>query len=45
MDELAIIGAFIGDNDAIANLMGSMPKYFVSIIIVQTCNISTLIHP
>jgi hypothetical protein len=43
MDELAIIGAFIGDNDALTNLMGSMPKSFVGIIIAQAWNINTLI--
>ncbi len=42
-DEIAIIGTFIGDNDATIFLMGSIPKTFVGIIIVQTWNINTLI--
>jgi hypothetical protein len=40
MDELAITN--INDNDAVTNLLGSMPKFYASITMVQTGNIGTL---
>jgi len=40
MDELAITN--INDNDAVTNLLGSMPKFYASIMMVQTWNIGTL---
>jgi hypothetical protein len=42
MDELAIASISINDTNVVANLLGSIPEFYASIIMVQTRNIGTL---
>jgi len=43
MDVLVIVNTSISDNETTINLLGSMPKSYASIVMVQTRNIGKLV--
>lgn len=43
MDVLVIVNTSISDNETRINLLGSMPKSYASIVMVQTRNIGKLV--
>jgi hypothetical protein len=44
MDVLVIVNTFISDNETTINLLGSVPKSYVSVVMVQIRNIGKLVN-